>query len=86
MKKLIVAAAATLAAIGTVEARTPNYNESKVAPYTLEDPLSFADGRKLSSPAEWPARRAEILGIFAKEMYGVEPPAPEAVVTELVEE
>ena len=31
MKKLIVAAAATLAAIGTVEARTPNYNESKVA-------------------------------------------------------
>ena len=86
MKKLIVAAAATLAAIGTVEARTPNYNESKVAPYTLEDPLSFADGRKLSSPADWPARRAEILGIFAKEMYGAEPPAPEAVVTELVEE
>jgi len=86
MKKLIIVAAATLAAIGTAEARTPNYNESKVGSYTLEDPLSFADGRKLSSPAEWPARRAEILGIFAKEMYGVEPPAPEAVVTELVEE
>ena len=86
MKKLIVAAAATLAAIGTVEARTPNYNESKVAPYVLEDPLSFADGRKLAGPADWPARRAEILGIFAKEMYGMEPPAPEAVVTELVEE
>ena len=86
MNKMMIAVAAALAAIGTAEARTPNYNESKVAPYTLEDPLSFADGRKLSSPAEWPARRAEILGIFAKEMYGVEPPAPEAVVTELVEE
>ena len=34
--------------------------------------LSFADGRKLSGPEEWPARRAEILGIFAKEMYGME--------------
>ena len=54
MKKLIIVAAATLAAIGAVEARTPNYNESKVGSYTLEDPLSFADGRKLSSPAEWP--------------------------------
>ena len=86
MHKNTVAALAALLSIGVVEARTPNYNESKVAPYVLEDPLSFADGRKLSSPAEWPARRAEILGIFAKEMYGAEPPAPEAVVTELVEE
>ena len=86
MNKMMLAAAAMFAAIGAVEARTPNYDESKVAPYALEDPLAFADGRKLSSPAEWPARRAEILGIFAKEMYGMEPPAPEAVVTELVEE
>lgn len=86
MNKMMLAAAAMFAAIGAVEARTPNYDESKVAPYVLEDPLSFADGRKLSGPEEWPARRAEILGIFAKEMYGMEPPAPEAVVTELVEE
>ena len=86
MHKNTVAALAALLSIGAVEARTPNYNESKVAPYVLEDPLSFADGRKLAGPADWPARRAEILGIFAKEMYGMEPPAPEAVVTELVEE
>ena len=62
-----------------------NYDESKVAPYTLEDPLSFADGTKLKSAAEWPKRRAEILGIFAREMYGVEPPKPETVVTECIE-
>ena len=66
-------------------ARPVNYDESKVAPYTLEDPLAFADGTKLASPADWPKRRAEILAIFAKEMYGVEPPPPEAVVTEIVE-
>jgi len=62
-----------------------NYDETKVAPYTLEDPLTFADGTKLKNAAEWPKRRAEILDIFAKEMYGVEPPKPEAVVTECFE-
>ena len=59
----------------------PNYDESKIAPYTLEDPLTFADGTKLKGPEEWPKRRAEILEIFAKEMYGQEPPKPEALVT-----
>ena len=63
--------------------REPNYDESKIHPYTLEDPLAFADGTKLKSPAEWPKRRAEILDIFAREMYGQPPPAPEAVVTEV---
>ena len=52
---------------------------------STEDPLTFADGTKLKSPAEWPRRRAEILDIFAREMYDVEPPKPEAVVTEIVE-
>lgn len=66
--------------------REPNYDESKVAPYTLEDPLSFADGRKLRGPEEWSARRQEILGIFAREMYGQPPPEPEAIVTEQTEE
>ena len=30
----------------------PNYNKSKIAPYTLEDPLTFVDGTKVASPAE----------------------------------
>ena len=84
MKKLILAGMMALA--GAVAARPPNYDESKVAPYTLEDPLAFADGRKLKDVSDWPARRKEILDIFAREMYGQPPPAPETVVTELVEE
>lgn len=63
-----------------------NYDVGKIPPYVLEDPLVFADGRKVSSASEWAERRREILGIFAKEMYGAEPPAPEALVTELVDE
>lgn len=63
-----------------------NYDESKVPPFTLPDPLVFANGRQVRTPAEWPARRREILDIFAHEMYGAEPPPPEALVIELVEE
>ena len=64
----------------------PNYDESKVAPYTLEDPLTFVDGRKVKTVADWAERRKEILGIFAKEMYGEEPPKPETLITELQDE
>ncbi|MBQ4200523.1 MAG: hypothetical protein II649_11670 [Kiritimatiellae bacterium] len=64
----------------------PNYDESKVAPYALEDPLTFLDGTKVKSPADWARRRKEIMGIFAKEMFGQEPPAPETVVAEKIDE
>ena len=60
MKKLASFAVMALLA-GSAVARPGNYEESTVPPYTLEDPLAFADGRKLTSPAEWSARRAEIL-------------------------
>ena len=64
----------------------PNYDKGNIPPYTLEDPLVFVDGRRVATPADWAERRREILGIFAREMYGAEPPAPEALVTELVDE
>lgn len=64
-----------------------NYDESKVAPYTLEDPLTFADNkRKVENAADWAERRKEILDIFAKEMYGEEPPKPDVLITELQDE
>ncbi len=66
--------------------REPNYDESKIPAYSLEDPLTFVDGRKVKNAADWAERRREILGIFAKEMFGEEPPRPEAVVAELVDE
>ena len=50
MKERFLLAVLALA-VGGVFARPPNYDESKVAPYTLEDPLTFADGRKLKSAA-----------------------------------
>lgn len=63
-----------------------NYDAAKIAPYTLEDPLTFLNGNKVTTPGEWKQRRQEILGIFAKEMYGAEPPAPEHLLIEKFEE
>ncbi len=49
---------------------TYNTDESKVGPYSLEDPLRFADGRPVLSAPEWRERRGEILSLFEREMYG----------------
>lgn len=68
-----------------VAVRAPNYDKSKIAPFELEDPLTFLDGRKVTRE-NWQERRKEILGIFAKEMYGAEPPPPETVEIELADE
>ena len=62
-----------------------NRDENKVKPYTLPDPLVFADGTPVSDPSLWPARRREILDLFQKEMYGEMPPAS-PVYTEVIEE
>ncbi|MBE6356823.1 MAG: hypothetical protein E7058_06880 [Lentisphaerae bacterium] len=63
-----------------------NYDPDKIAPYTLEDPLTFLSGEKVTDAASWEKRRQEILGIFAAEMYGTEPPAPQELVIELASE
>ena len=67
-----------------------NYIEGKAGvpgvDFTLEDPLTFVDGRKVRTAADWAARRAEILQIFAKEMYGAEPPKPDVLITDLLDE
>ena len=49
-------------------ARPPNYDEAKVAPYTLPDPLLFADGKRVATPDQWPRRRAEIVALFEDQM------------------
>ncbi len=63
-----------------------NFDAGKIAPYTLEDPLRFADGTPVRNVDDWKKRRTEILEIFAKEMYGQEPPPPECIAWETVEE
>jgi len=59
--------------------------EAKVPPYTLPDPLVFADGKPVKSAAAWKRRRAELLHIFETEIYGQVPPKPAGLHFELLE-
>ena len=50
-----------------------NYDESKIPPYSLPDPLVFNNGLKVVSKADWQNRRVEIYRMFSTEVYGIIP-------------
>jgi hypothetical protein len=55
--------------------RAANFDESKVAPYTLPDPLLMKNGERVTtSAAWWQRRRPEIVEDFDREIYGRVPP------------
>src|SRR5258706_8436235 len=59
------------------EPRGVNYDESKMPPFTLPDPLVFANGKKVSSVKAWQnSRRPELLELFRSQMYGRAPGRP----------
>ena len=48
-----------------------NYDESKVQPYTLPDPLVMSDGRRVTDAGTWRTRRRpEIMRMYETEIYG----------------
>src|SRR5712691_10141845 len=52
------------------------YDEKTANPYpNLPDPLTFNDGSKVKTPAQWRKRRAEIVELFDREVYGRRPKA-----------
>jgi hypothetical protein len=54
-----------------------NYDEAKVVPFTLPDPLRMEDGRSVTNAAMWyRLRRPETLRLFQQEVYGTPPPRP----------
>ena len=50
--------------------RKVNYEEAKIPPYELPDPLVFEDGSEVKTLGDWKKRRAEILNLFETEVYG----------------
>ena len=63
-----------------------NYDEAKANPFPeLPDPLTFKNGRKVTSPKMWwNERRPEIIEDFDREIYGREPKVIPKVTWELV--
>jgi hypothetical protein len=52
-------------------ANAANTDESKVPPYTLPDPLTFKNGKKVNTAEQWwRKRRPEIVEDFDREIYG----------------
>lgn len=54
-------------------AQEANYDESKMPSFTLPDPLVNLAGEKITDPKQWPARRQEIVQLFATHMFGQRP-------------
>jgi hypothetical protein len=51
-----------------------NYDEDKVPPYTLPDPLAMLNGSEVKDPQTWRnKRRLEILNLFETQIYGKTP-------------
>src|SRR5215813_10072847 len=50
------------------------YDEKTANPYpNLPDPLTFSNGSKVKTAAQWRKRRAEIVDLFDREVYGRRP-------------
>jgi hypothetical protein len=54
----------------------PDQGRQPVMPAHLPDPLLFADGTPVATPAEWPKRRQQILEQLTEQMYGRMPQRP----------
>jgi hypothetical protein len=63
-----------------------NYDESKVRPYTLPDPLVLSNGRPVRDATTWlKQRRPEIIRLYATEIYGRIPARTPQVTWQLAE-
>ena len=62
-----------------------NYEESRVEPYTLPDPLA-SKGARVTNAKAWRARRAEILDLFRTNVYGRSPVPSDPVTFSTLEE
>jgi hypothetical protein len=63
-----------------------NYDESKVAPYKLPDPLVMANGKRVSSASAWKRdRRPELLRLYAENIYGKVPANAPKITWEVAE-
>lgn len=61
----------------TVAGIPVNYNEAKAGTYTLPDPLTMNDGKKVTSADEWmKKRRPEILRMYQEIQFGKAPGKP----------
>lgn len=80
VSSVLVAATVSPATAQTKEA---NYDEAKVPPYELPDPLVLASGERVKDAQTWRSkRRPELLELFRTHVYGKSPGRPEKMTFE----
>lgn len=63
--------------VSFAQASSTNYDESKVPPYTLPDPLISPEGKSISTVRQWEKKqRPYILKLFTDHVYGKIPERP----------
>src|SRR6476469_9626963 len=68
----------TLLPVHTKAQDSINYDESKVPPYTLPDPLILPNGKRITTAEQWTQQqRPAMLKLFAENVYGRMPGKPE---------
>lgn len=64
-----------------------NYDENKVPPYTLPDPLVMCDGSRVGDAEAWRTRRRpEVLKLFEDHVYGRAPGKPTDLAFQVLEQ
>ena len=63
-----------------------NYDEAKVPPYTLPDPLVFADGSRVRDARDWARRRTELIRIYERDIFGRIPASAPRVTWRVTED
>ena len=74
---ILIIISVSLLSFAKQQTPSTNYDESNVGTYTLPNPLVFNDGKPVRTAADWiQRRRAEVLELFAANIYGHSPAAP----------
>ena len=61
-----------------------NYDEAQVPDYELPPLLRLSNGQAVTNPEQWQTRRAELLSIFAEQIYGRTPELADSLRFEIM--
>lgn len=78
-RNLFRSLAAAVVYLATISCFAQKAPVSPALPAGLPNVLTMSDGARITTPAQWLVRKAELQRLFTHEMYGVAPPRPRSM-------